>query len=84
MRSSVVENEAPDEYVCPITQEFMVDPVTCADGHTYERTAILEWLENHDTSPKTGLELTTKQVFPAIALRNLIAEFREANPGIED
>ena len=82
VHSSVVENEAPDEYVCPITQEFMVDPVTCADGHSYERMAILEWLEKHDTSPKTSLELTTKQVFPAIALRNLIVAFREANPGI--
>ena len=40
MCSSVVENQAPDEYVCPITQEFMVDPVTCADGHSYEKAEI--------------------------------------------
>ena len=35
--------------VCPITQEVMTDPVMAADGHTYERTAIvpnfrLDWL----------------------------------------
>ena len=83
LAEALARDAMPDEYVCPITQELMVDPVTCADGHSYERTAILQWLEKHDTSPKTGLELTTKQVFPAIALRNLIVAFREANPGIE-
>eukprot|EP01045_Picozoa_sp_COSAG04_P017233 COSAG04_NODE_1508_length_6503_cov_4.125547_5_plen_588_part_00 len=30
----------PDEYLCPISQELMVDPVLCvASGHTYERCA---------------------------------------------
>jgi len=28
---------------CPITGEIMVDPVLCADGHSYERFAIEEW-----------------------------------------
>ena len=83
LAEALARDAMPDEYVCPITQELMVDPVTCADGHSYERTAILQWLEKHDTSPKTGLVLAMKHVFPAIALRNLIADFREANPGIE-
>ena len=26
----------PPQYLCPITQEVMEDPVTTADGHTYE------------------------------------------------
>ncbi len=31
----------------------MTDPVIAQDGHTYERSAILEWLKNNDTSPNT-------------------------------
>ena len=31
--------------VCPITLELMRDPVMAADGHTYEREALLRWLK---------------------------------------
>ena len=34
----------PAEYLCPITQDVMVDPVSTCDGHTYERAAIERWL----------------------------------------
>ena len=54
------EAEPPDGLVCPITDELMLDPVLCADGHSYERASIREWLENHDTSPLTGVSLEHK------------------------
>ena len=47
------------------------------DGHTYERSAIEQWLETHNTSPKTGLELVSKQLIRCHYLRSLIGEFRE-------
>ena len=70
----------PDDFVCPITQELMVDPHVCADGHSYERDAISAWLERHDTSPQTNLPLAHKHLVPNITLRNAIGAFREANP----
>ena len=48
--------------------------VCCADGHTYERAAIERWLENHDTSPKTGLDLDSFALIPNFALRAAIQE----------
>lgn len=33
-------------------QGIMKDPVVCQDGHTYERAAIVEWLDQHGTSPQ--------------------------------
>ena len=39
---------------CPITCQRFVDPVIAADGHTYERRAIEEWLTEHETSPLSG------------------------------
>jgi hypothetical protein len=35
---------APDAFVCPITHEAMEKPVVAADGHSYERAAITQWL----------------------------------------
>ena len=62
--------------VCPITQEIMEDPVVCADGHSYERSAITQWLLVRDTSPCTNTPLAHRNVVPNYALRNLIAEVR--------
>jgi Mg-chelatase subunit ChlD len=42
-----------DSITCPITGDIMTDPVQGNDGHTYERTAIMEWLSRNQTSPQT-------------------------------
>ena len=71
----------PSQFLCPITQEIMDDPVTTADGHAYERAAITRWLSDgrRDTSPATGARLPHTELVPAVALRQLIREFVEAN-----
>lgn len=40
-------------YICPLLQTTMTDPVIAQDGHTYERSAITEWLNENGTSPMT-------------------------------
>jgi len=51
-------------------QEIMHDPQVAADGFTYERKAISEWLENgHETSPMTNLRLSYLHLTPNHALR---------------
>jgi len=57
---SLAVQQLPHSFYCPITSEVMVDPVICDDGHTYERSAITQWLTNHDTSPITNLPLANK------------------------
>ena len=47
---------------CPITMLPMTDPLTAADGFSYERWAIERWLALHDTSPQTNQRLANKQV----------------------
>jgi len=73
------EAEVPDGLVCPITDELMLDPVLCADGHSYERANIQAWLENHDTSPLTGVALEHKLLVPNHALRKVAEEWQNAN-----
>ncbi|KAL0031912.1 hypothetical protein WJX79_004744 [Trebouxia sp. C0005] len=42
-------------FCCPLTKVTMVDPTIAADGHTYERSAIQDWLTRSRMSPVTGL-----------------------------
>ena len=74
-----MDSSAPPSFLCPITQEIMRDPVTCADGHSYERASIERWLATHNTSPKTGAELPNQALIPNHALRNAIEEWLSAN-----
>ena len=69
--------EVPDDYICPITAEIMTDPVTTADGFTYEREAITEWLRTKDTSPNTGAKLESKTLIPNLMARSMIRSFVE-------
>jgi len=63
-------------FVCPITQETMVDPVATADGHLYERQAIKEWLRRRHTSPVTGERLNSLALTPQPRVRGAIDEYK--------
>jgi len=69
--------EIPPAFVCPITQDLMLYPVVTADGQTYEREAIEEWLRGHDTSPLTGERLAHTGLTPNMMARGLIREWLE-------
>ncbi|KAJ3294903.1 hypothetical protein HK104_003181, partial [Borealophlyctis nickersoniae] len=49
--------DLPESFFCPITHDIMKDPVSDPDGVSYERTAILDYIEHHGTSPKTSKPL---------------------------
>ena len=70
-----------EKYLCPITREIMVEPVVDALGNTYDKAAIKEWLETHDTSPKTNQQLpkegSDKTLTPNNAIETEITEYKE-------
>ena len=62
----------PEELVCPLTHELMVDPVILvASGQTYERAPLEQWLASHDTDPMTGARLTEKRVTENVLVRSM-------------
>tara|TARA_A100001015_G_C14936162_1_gene690567 strand:+ start:132 stop:350 length:219 start_codon:yes stop_codon:yes gene_type:complete len=61
--------------------EIMQDPVFTLDGHTYERTAITQWLEQRGTSPKTGAPLPDRRLIPNHALRSRIQDWLQGYQG---
>ncbi len=50
----------------------MVEPVIAADGHTYERAALEEWLLQHVTSPVTGDFLPHMRIVPNVLIKSAI------------
>ena len=69
-----------DDFKCPITQDYMVDPVMALDGITYERTAIEAWFAaGHHTSPLTRQPMIISILTPNVILRSMIDDARRAN-----
>jgi len=56
-----------------LQQEVMRDPVVCADGHTYERAAITEWLTTSSRSPITNQPLRDTRLIPNYGLKSVVA-----------
>ena len=73
--------DVADEYVCPITAELPIDPVTAEDGRCYERWAIEEWFlkqpQPQVKSPVTN-ELMGKRLLPAVQVRNTLKRLMES------
>jgi hypothetical protein len=52
------QNMNMDLLMCPICLEIMVDPMLTPYGDSFERSAILDWLQRNDTCPLTRRPLT--------------------------
>ena len=60
----------PDALLCIITTELMLDPVIAADGFTYSRAGITEWLSRGKaTSPNTNEPLASLALLPNLHVR---------------
>jgi len=46
-----------------------------ADGHTYESSAINQWLQGHNTSPVCGDQLAHTMLTPNHSLKKLICDW---------
>ena len=64
---------------CSITGAIMKDPVQGNDGHTYERSAILEWLSRSQTSPNTREFMTSNNLKVNSNIRYLCDKYHAQN-----
>ncbi|KAL6752707.1 hypothetical protein V8C86DRAFT_2748578 [Haematococcus lacustris] len=61
----------------------MRDPVVAADGHSYERDALLKYLATGSLqSPVTRKKLTTTTLYPNHALRGVV-EYMQASQRLQ-
>ena len=81
----------PHEFVCPLTHEVFHSPIVTRYGHTFEREALMKWLdENGSICPFTRQPLSMSDL---IINRNLLTKIRQwklkhenddGNSGIEN
>ncbi len=75
--SAFKQKETPNQYICPISLEIMVDPVICEDGYTYERTSIINLPNN--LSPMTRQQINKSNLIPNRALKEIINKYVQEN-----
>ncbi|XP_050254423.1 U-box domain-containing protein 35-like isoform X1 [Quercus robur] len=71
-----VPSAPPNHFICPILKDVMDDPCVAADGYTYDRRAIKQWLEENDTSPMTNMPLPHKNLIPNYTLLSAVVEWK--------
>ena len=72
------EEEFDEEYgICPITQEYMQNPVISPSGNYYEKSAIIDWINKNKTDPMTREPLTADMLIEDEEYRKQIIEFRK-------
>ena len=55
-KKNIPESEkAPKQFMCPLSLHAMRDPVSCDDGHVYERAHIQAWREAPDSGGRSPL-----------------------------
>jgi hypothetical protein len=75
LAAALRSKQLPPQYMCPLTRDVMVDPVVAADGFSYERQAISEWMRMQgDVSPMTGQPLPSRALQPNYGLRSAMLQ----------
>lgn len=74
--SSIIES-----ITCPITQEPMREPVTGSDGQTYEKDAIVRWLNEKGTSPHDRRTMNVDDLQVNASIRFLCDKFHNGDFG---
>jgi len=63
----------PEELKCPLSHKIMLDPVSCSDGHTYERKDLTEWMSRDKKgSPVRGEDFQIKILGTNFYARNVL------------
>lgn len=73
--ATAIMDNIPEEYICPISYEIMKDPVIASDGQTYDRDALLQWLQVRSISPLTNEPITAASLVRNYALNAAIQRF---------
>ncbi|XP_016128326.1 WD repeat, SAM and U-box domain-containing protein 1-like [Sinocyclocheilus grahami] len=80
LRSSLMDSDVPDEFLCSITRELMKDPIIAADGFSYEREAMESWINTPNrSSPMTNLPLQTTLLTANRSLKMAIQRWKSSH-----
>ncbi|CAF2708819.1 unnamed protein product [Rotaria sp. Silwood2] len=69
-------SEVSKDFICPITGTLFHDPVVASDGHTYEREAIVRWLQRERISPITREAMSIDKINPNRIIKSMVDNIR--------
>ena len=76
--NEIKEEEFDEEYgICPITQEYMENPVITPSGNYYEKTAIIDWINKNKNDPLTREYLTVDMLIEDNEYKKQIIAYRK-------
>lgn len=85
MSPVVVETDIPTRLLDHhFNQQIFADPVFTDAGDTYEREAIMRWLEDHDTNPIDNEVLRSKELRSDKRTLREVNEFLDQNPALRN
>ena len=71
------EEKFDEEFgICPITQEYMKNPVLTPSGNYYEKSAIIDWLKTHNNDPLSREFLSVDMLVEDHDFKQKIIEYR--------
>jgi len=71
-----LSESAIQNFICPISMEIMVNPVTNRDGYTFEHQAILGWLKTKNTCPMSRNPMRPADLISNKSLKTTIMWYR--------
>ena len=84
-KEAIANSITPAEFTCPLTMKLMKDPVSTPYGLTYERAAIIEYMNDYQNRcPKTGQPLAAVDLVSNKKLRKKIKKWKNSiKKGVE-
>ena len=72
----------PSHFLCPITQDLMTEPVSVSCGHTFERSAIADWVKarkHNCPSCNQSININPNTWAPNWGIKSGIEEWKQKN-----
>jgi hypothetical protein len=66
----------PEHYICPLSLQIMIEPVSADSFNSYENAFILQWLLTKTSDPLTRNPINASMFVTNTSLKNAINEFR--------
>ncbi|RNA40844.1 von willebrand factor type A (vWA) domain was originally [Brachionus plicatilis] len=77
-------SQTPLEFLCPISQSIMIDPVNLSCGHTFDRNSVTLWTMNNSSCPTCRKTIDDQNLYTNWALKSLIDKFNNSSLSIHD
>lgn len=78
------KGKIPEELLCPLTNKLFVEPVKLNDEYTFEKQAILKWLQIFDVHPVLDKKIENKNIVKDYKTQSEVSDYFETVKNLLD